>query len=368
MTMVSVLIVGAGPAGLATASAILENNSSVDVTVVDKKLRAGEPPQRCAGGIRRDVDFPVPSEAILAKTECIRLHSPDGNYWDFENAFGYVLDREIFERKLAERAEKLGAELVWNYNVTVESLSKLKREYDYVVGADGYPSVVAKWVGAEEPPLKDIEHCIQKTVKLESHPQNRIDIYFGRTFVPDGCGYAWLFPKGAGEVRAGLGVSLSSKLNVKSLLDFYGYHVAYDLEDKDLISRLLPLCPPRKSNVFLDGKVLLVGDAGLWTDASFGSGIPPAIYSGRACGKAIAEGKPYLFDKYVSWLRKENQYRYKIKRVLTSFSNENWNDMVRTLNKGKPAFTISSGSGGLRAVAKWVFKRKPRLILKFLLS
>jgi len=47
--MTSVLVVGGGPAGLATASSILEHNSAVDVTVVDKKLKAGDPPQKCAG-------------------------------------------------------------------------------------------------------------------------------------------------------------------------------------------------------------------------------------------------------------------------------------------------------------------------------
>lgn len=362
--MKRVLIVGAGPAGLTAASTILEHNPSIHVTVVDKKLKAGEPPQKCAGGIRRNVDFSVPSEAILAKTDTIRLHSPDGNFWDMKSAFGYVLDRGVFERRLAERAESLGAEFVWNYNVTVEHLSKLQREYDYIVGADGYPSVVAKWVDAPEPPLNDIEHCIQKVVKM-THPQSRIDIYFGNRFAPSG--YAWVFPKGNGECRIGLGTALSLKLNVKSLLDFFSYFTAYDLEDRELISRLLPLCKPRKTNVFLGGRVMLTGDSGFFVDPSFGSGIPPAVYSGRACGRAIAEGNPFAYDKYISWLRRENIYRYKVKRILTSMSDKDWNDMVKMLNKENPTFDISRGAG-LKAVAKWVFMRKPFLLLKFLLS
>jgi digeranylgeranylglycerophospholipid reductase len=301
----------------------------------------------------------------VAKTSCIRICSPNGEFWDLasDEPMGYVLDREKFESGLALRAERLGAEFVWNYNVTREGLSKLKDKYDYIVGADGYPSVVADWVGAPRPSLEDVEHCIQKVVKLGGHPQNRIDIYFGCSFAP--CGYAWVFPKGDGEVRLGLGVALSLKLNVKSFLDFFCWYVTHDLDGRELVSRLLPLAKPRKSNVFMNGKVLLVGDAGLFADPSFGAGIPQAIYSGLACGKAIAEGRPERFDDYIGWLRKENMFRYRVKRIITSLSDRDWNKIVKQLQKGKPVFDVSSGAG-LTAVCKWVFWRNPRFLFKFI--
>jgi len=367
--MTSVLVVGGGPAGLATASSILERNSAVDVTVVDKKLKAGEPPQKCAGGLSRfglleKSGVSIPKESILAEVNCFRLYAPNGEFWDFksEETVGYVLSREVFESRMAERAEKLGAELVWNCNVTKASLSRLREKYDYIVGCDGYPSVVGDWVGASKPPSYDVEHCVQKAASWKSFPQNRIDIYFGSRFPQ---GYGWVFPKGNSEVRIGLGVALSLGANVKALLDFFSYYACYDLEEKELISKLLPVAKPRKSNVFMNSRVLLVGDAGLHVDPAFGGGIIQAICAGKACGKAIAEGKPCNYDKYVGWLRKENLWRYRVKKVLISLSDKDWNEIVKKLGESKPVFEASSGKV-LRKVAGWMMLRKPKLLWKFL--
>ena len=367
--MTSVLVVGGGPAGLATASSILERNSAVDVTVVDKKLKAGEPPQRCAGGVSRfglleKADFIIPTESILAQVNCFRLYAPNGAFWDFKSdeVVGYVLDREAFEFRMAERVERLGAEFVWNHNVTKDTLPKLSKKYNYVIGCDGYPSVVGDWVGASKPPLYDVEHCVQKVAMWQSFPQNRIDIYFGSRFPQ---GYGWVFPKGNSEVRIGLGVALSLGANVKALLDFFSYYVSYDLEETELISKLLPVAKPRKSNVFMNSRVLLVGDAGLHVDPAFGGGIIQAICAGKACGKAIAEGKPYKYDEYVKWLKKENKWRYRVKKVLVSLSDEEWNSIVKKLGESKPVFEASSGKV-LRKVAGWMMLRKPKLLWKFL--
>ena len=369
--MVAVLVVGAGPAGLSTATTILEHDPSINVIIVDKKLKAGENP-KCGGGINRfaikflrENNVPIPSEAILAKINCFRAYSPDLHYWDFktDEILGYILNREVFERNLAKRVESLGAEFFWNYNITEEALGRLKLRFDYIVGCDGFPSVVGKWAGAPQPALCDIAHVIQKVVKHKQQPQNRLDIYFGSRYAKQG--YAWVFPKGEDEIRMGLGVLLSLKLNVKALLDFFSYNVAYDLEEKELISRLLPLTKPRKTNVFCNGEVLLVGDAGLHIDPVSGAGIWQAVYAGKACGKAIAEGKPRNYDDYVRWLDGENRWGYRGKKLLVGLRDQEWNEIINKLNKENPVFTSSKGSA-LRTIAKWIMRKKPSLFWRFI--
>ena len=147
-------------------------------------------------------------------------------------------------------------------------------------------------------------------------------------------------------------------------MDFFAYYVAYDLEDRELISKLLPLCKPPKTGVY--GNILLVGDALPSIDPSFGGGIVESIISGQMVAKAILENQLQNYDRY--WkesLIGENAFRYRIKRVLTSLSDKDWNEIVKKLGESKPVFEASSGKV-LRKVAGWMMLRKPKLLWKFL--
>lgn len=371
--MSKVWVVGGGPSGLSTAIAIKVNNPDMDVWVLDKDKDypgfAG--PQRCAGGVNqwfldRVGLFRLPNDVVSSVIHRFRVYAPNmKDCWEVkaEKPLGYVIDRNLFERWLATQAQKVGA-LIRNYNVTSESLDRCHA--DCIVGADGLHSTVARWAGASKPSLSEIQHCVQKTIGWDG-PQDIIGICFSNKIAPRG--YAWCFPAGKGRIRVGLGVPLSLRLNPSRLLEELMLKLGFGkVEHLEFISKLVPVAKPRKSNVFMNGRVMLVGDAGLHTDPLFGGGIVQGIIAGEACGRAIAEGNPFLFDKYASWLTKHNRWRYKLKKILMGFSDRGLAKFIEMLRKLEPPEEPVSVTKELKRVVRQLMWRKPSVILKLLLG
>jgi len=359
-----VLVVGASISGLACAESILVHNPSVEVTVIDKKPEVGTD-VRCACGVSlymaERVGVSIPQSCIVARIRNIRVYAPSLDYWELrsERDYGYVLNRELFERYMAERVEDLGGEVL-TYNATPEKLDKLWG-YDFIVGADGPSSAVTRWIGI--PPLKpsDVHLGIQKTLIWKPHPQNLIELYFGGKVAPKG--YAWLFPAGKGKVKMGLGVPLSERVNTRKLLDGFIQSRVGNCREVAFVAKLIPTAKFPRAVVYAGGRVLLVGDALPSTDPLTGGGIMQAIASGKAAGKAVAEGTPELYDRYIEWLRTQNSRRYRLKKVLYSFTDQDFNDLIRVMRGFKPK-TMSLGKELRRAVLHLLL-RKPSLLGKF---
>jgi len=359
-----VLVVGAGPAGLSTAIEILERDRSLEVTVVEAKSDIGVNP-KCAGGVSlfmvEKVGVKIPEESIVARIQGVRIYAPNGDCWEFmgDKDYGYVLNREVFERILAEKVEKLGGLIITDYRVDFEDLNEWKDEYDVIVGADGPCSVVRQWIGLDYYSPSDVHVGVQKTILMDYYPSNIIELYFGSYIAPKG--YAWIFPCGKGYVRIGLGVPLSERVRVKELLKAFIERQVVE-SDGELIGKLIPTAKMPKTGVY--GKVLLVGDALPATDPLTGGGICQAIASGKAAGRAIVEGKLENYDRYISWLRKQNNRRYRLKNALFRLNDNDFNEIIRVMKKFKPK-TFSVGKELRRAVFHLLI-RKPSLLRKLL--
>lgn len=366
--MDKVLIVGGGPAGLACAFSILESNPEIDVTVVEKKSKIGNNP-RCAGGISKwmmeKIGFTVPKFCIITKIAKFRIYAPDENYWELKGDldYGYVLDRGLFERDIAKNIEKLGGTFTLDHTVTFEDLDLWQNQYDYIIGADGPTSVVRQWLGISKIPTCDIHLGIQKTVTMDSYPQDTIKIFFGRNVAPKG--YAWCFPAGNGLVRVGLGVPLNEeyrKSNAGRLLENFIERQVCNYKVVDSVAKLIPTARMPKTGIY--GKVVLVGDALPSTDPVTGGGVCQGMASGKAAAQAIVDGKPWLYDNYICWLRKQNYRRYRLKKILFSFNDQDLNNMIKTMYNFKPK-SLSVGKELKRGVIHLLLRR-PSLWINFL--
>ena len=258
---------------------------------------------------------------------------------------------------MAERVEGLGGRIVLAYLVTGEDLQS---KYDAIVGADGPNSVVAQWVGRPKLQPCDVHFGVQRIIIWDWHPKETVGIYFGRKVAPNG--YAWIFPDSGNRVKVGLGVPLSERVNPRKLLDhFLEKRQVYDYREVNFVAKLIPTAKFPSSGVY--GRVLLVGDALPSTDPFTGGGIVQGIASGKAAGRAIAEGEPRRYDSYIAWLRRQNAWRYRLKRVLYSFSDRDFNDLIQVLKSFKPR---SMGLGKeLRRATLHLLVRKRRILHKF---
>jgi electron transfer flavoprotein-quinone oxidoreductase len=148
--MHDVIIIGAGPAGLTAAYFLAKEG--LDVVVFEKELKKGYLDHPCGrmfapvkgfinverrkeGVYYKEVEFLFPNDVISAKPTNMKFITPDGCSFGMEADISKP-DFPIFQirkgtvlKMLADRAEKAGAHLIYNTEVT-----GLVKEKDYIKG------------------------------------------------------------------------------------------------------------------------------------------------------------------------------------------------------------------------------------------
>lgn len=156
-----VVVVGAGPAGSIAARTIAQAGNSV--LLVEKRQEIGAP-VRCAEGVSRgelEKYVQIDPKWICAQIHGYRFHAPNGTSFTIKvDDAGFILERKIFDRDLANQAARAGAhvlakttarnvlcnengavvgvQLSVSPNVDVSVRSKI------VIGADGVESQVGR--------------------------------------------------------------------------------------------------------------------------------------------------------------------------------------------------------------------------------
>ena len=224
---VDVLVVGAGPTGSTAAKYAAQGGA--DVLLIEKRSEIGTP-VRCGEGVAKrwleEIGLEPSPEFICHEVEGARVIAPDGTTLVVDetlagNETGYVLERDLFDRRLAKDAAKAGAEIQIrtsavallrdNGAVIGARCEHMAETFDVrakvVVGADGFESQVGRWAGLETHlRTRDIDACLQYTMVGVSGDPRMNDVYLG-SCAPGG--YAWVFWKGADVANVGIGVNLS---------------------------------------------------------------------------------------------------------------------------------------------------------------
>lgn len=284
-----VLVVGLGPAGGTAAAAAAE--AGLDVIAVERRTQIGLPVQ-CA----EFIPAPLGSYARAAGIEQQRIRSmrtwlPSGTVR--ETGFtGIMIDRAAFDAALAERAQQAGARLLTG--AVFEGLAagnrarvhcrgqRLQIRHALLIAADGPASRLAHSLGL--PALKTVP-ARQYTVRLR-RPREHTDIWLSPDYPG---GYAWLFPKGE-WANVGLGFDRRFAPDLKAPLDRLHRRLVASADVGEAIrcrtGGLIPVGGLRPALVHRN--ILFAGDAAGFTHPVSGAGIPAAVISGEAAGKACA--------------------------------------------------------------------------------
>lgn len=302
-TTYDIIVVGAGPAGSLTAKTAAEHGAKV--LLIEEHEQAGTPVY-CAEALGMSgfiASGLTPVEPLIAqKTNKVKVIAPNGKIVAIthKEIEGYILNREYFDKALADSAEEAGA-VMMNHTKALGVIKengvvvgvKAKRDGEefelrakLVVGADGHASVIRRSAGLKRY-FDDYGITAQWTVtgiNLDEPDAN--EIYVG-SVVPGA--YVWVFPKSKTVANIGLGIRHDKSRPAIQVLDDF---IANDprFRDGKKIRKTGGICPSTGTlEKIIDDGLMLVGDAAGMVIPLSGAGIHTGIAAGKIAGKIAAE-------------------------------------------------------------------------------
>lgn len=378
-----VVVVGAGPAGSIAAKTSAEKG--LDVLLIEKRQEIGNP-VRCAegvsqAGIKKHI---MPDKKwIAAEVKGSRIYAPDGTRVDISEErsgkeVGYVLERKVFDRVLAQEAALAGAEVLVKTSATglrmenglvrgiqARSFGEMVTiESKIVIGADGIESKVGRWAGIDTHLApKNIETCAQ-FLMTNIEVSDYSEFYLGEKIAPSG--YVWIFPKGQNSANVGIGIlgSRSEKGRAIALLQEF---VAKRMPRGRIIEIVVggvPVSGPIERTIA--NGLMLVGDAARQSDPLTGGGIINAMDAGRIAGEvafaAISKGDTSVkaLEEYEKRWRatigKNISRSLVVKNLFIRLKDEELNTLAHSLEG------IDVRKMGLFGLLKTLFNANPKLL------
>lgn len=242
MKSVDLAIIGAGPAGAATA--IRAARQGAKVVVFDKapygrdKICGDALTPRAVGALN-ELEIDMSDAHHIEGLRMIAGKAERELPWPATSRFpahGAVWARRRLDASLVDAANAAGAEILWNCEalpvvedgrVVGVDASGERWQSDMVVVATGAPGKVARLLGANRVEAEPYGLAIRTYVESPRHDDRHLEACLAlRDAVGHSVpGYGWMFPAGDGTVNIGVGALSTMKgfksLNLKSLMDVY---------------------------------------------------------------------------------------------------------------------------------------------------
>ena len=367
-----VLIVGAGPAGI--AAALTARRRGLSVCVIDK---ATFPRDKCCGdglttgALRLLEQLGLQPSKVASWRVCrdVVLRSPSGRNVELQlpddGQFASIASRMDLDASLVDLARQQGVlvrEGVSFVDVTRDVDHQVTTSHGVyaarvVIAADGMWSPVRKALQPDRAPYLGEWHALRQYAHDVTGPaSNRLYVWFEPDLLP---GYAWSFPLADGRVNLGFGILRGATQRVGDMKSLWTSvlsrpHVREALGATAVIDDKVSAwpIPARVTSATLSvGDVLFVGDAASATDVLTGEGIGQALLSGMLAGAAAASATPSR--TYEREMRKHFFADHRMSQILGRIlSSER---MARGALR-----IIDGGNWRKRKFVRWMFEDEPR--------
>ncbi len=385
-----VLVVGAGPAGIAAAIGVQRAGHSV--LVIDK---ATFPRDKCCGdGLTTLALRELEALGLLPEqvtnwmdVDSAWLRSPSGREVQVplpsEGRYAAIAPRLDLDDALVRHARSLGVELAEGHGLNTASVSSAAVrdrgtaiDVDVtgigtvrarqVIAADGMWSPVRKALGLNEAGYLGEWHAFrQYAQQVEGPASERLYVWFEKDLLP---GYAWSFPLPGGRVNIGFGMLRSQGTKTGEMADLWADllqrpHIRAALGPRaELEGRHTAWPIPARINkaVLSASRVMFVGDAAAATDVLTGEGIGQALLTGRLAAEAICTHN--LLDPDAARLAYQRAARHHL--VADHQMSAALGRVLRSERGARGALAVISHSGdwGRRNFARWMFEDEPRAV------
>lgn len=338
------VVIGAGPAGSTAATEIAQKG--YNVFLIEKDAFPGQT-NVCAGGIDKvSVEHLNLPERIIEKNIATSIFYFPGKIYSLPTP-SLSVQRNVFDRFLAERAEKCGVKLftstkAWDVarkkDEIIVFLRNLIANESYevktklVIFADGPNTLSSKKfknIGFARKPNNTAFAAIYE-IQWENNPYDAFEYFFDTAISP--WGYGWIFPK-KNLLNVGV-MSLLSKTrtNIKTLVDFLvDKHpiASKKLRGKSKLRFAADIIPLQHARKIYTDRVLVVGDAAGMVDPLWGGGIGYAIRgSAVAAMVAVKALEKNRFDEnFLSLFEK----KWKKKQIFQAF--EEATTAIKTISR-----------------------------------
>jgi menaquinone-9 beta-reductase len=376
-SVAEVLVVGAGPAGI--AAAITAQQRGLRTIVVDKATFPRD--KTCGDGLTAnavrllarlgfDLDA-LPSYTPIAETVIV---SPDGTRVSLpmpvDGRLAGVVPRLDLDAALVAHART--RDVVVREGAGVRELAMTAgavraRLADgtgvrarWVIAADGQYSTVRRLLDRGTPRDLGTSHAFRQYFSGVDEP--RLHVLFERDLLP---GYAWVFPLTGGRANVGFGVVRGPGVTGKSLA-----RVSRELSSRPSIrsvigSRATPEGSPRSWPIpatfdatrLTNGRVLFAGDAAGVVDPLTGEGIAQALETAMLAAGAVAAGGPPGAVR--------GRYRYRVDRALGADLRlaRHVQRVLRSERRTRVAMrAVDTNDWTRRNFARWMFEDYPRAL------
>jgi geranylgeranyl reductase family protein len=374
---VDVLVVGAGPAGI--AAALTAHERGLRTLVVDKATFPRD--KTCGDGLttqalrlleRLGVDVPAIHDSVTVHETV--LVSPSGRRVSLPMPAGgihsMVVPRRDLDAALVAHARDLGVEVQEGRGLTAlrhdgegihATVSAEVVTARYVVAADGHWSGVRRLQEPDATSDLGTWHAFRQY--FTGVDDTRQWVLFEEDLLP---GYAWVFPLPDGRANVGFGVVRGPGVTGKHLNALWSDLLARPALRAVLGPRAAPEDTHRAWPIpaafdgarAADGRILYVGDAVGVVDPMTGEGIAQALETGILAGETIAAGGDAA--------RVARRYRRAVESTLgrdLRFAELLQRVLRRPLGARAAIRAADLSPWTRRNFARWMFEDYPRAVL-----